>query len=171
MLIAFAGRSGTGKSTLARALARELGAVYLRIDTIEEAIIASTGRDVGAAGYRVGYAVAEDNLRLGRIVVADCVNPLGITRDAWRAAAERTGLPCVEVEVVCSDAAEHRRRVETRDADDSGIRRLTWPEVSARDIEPWTREHVVIDTARRTTEECLRDLVNALSAGYTVARG
>ena len=30
---------------LSRALARELGAVYLRIDTIEEAIIASTGLD------------------------------------------------------------------------------------------------------------------------------
>jgi predicted kinase len=54
---------------------------------------------VGEAGYRFGYAVAEDNLRLGRIVVADSVNPLRVTRDAWRNAAKRSG--AVFVEVVC----------------------------------------------------------------------
>ena len=38
MLIIFSGLPGSGKSTIARALAKRLGAVYLRIDTIEQAI-------------------------------------------------------------------------------------------------------------------------------------
>ena len=38
MLIIFSGLPGSGKSTIARALAQQLGAVYLRIDTIEQAI-------------------------------------------------------------------------------------------------------------------------------------
>lgn len=38
MLIIFSGLPGCGKSTIARALAKRLGAVYLRIDTIEQAI-------------------------------------------------------------------------------------------------------------------------------------
>ena len=38
MLIIFGGLPGSGKSTIARALALRLGAVYLRIDTIEQAI-------------------------------------------------------------------------------------------------------------------------------------
>lgn len=38
MLIIFSGLPGSGKSTIARALAQRLGAVYLRIDTIEQAI-------------------------------------------------------------------------------------------------------------------------------------
>ena len=38
---------------------------------------------------RIGYAVAEDNLRLGRTVVADSVNPVKLTRDAWT--VERVG--------------------------------------------------------------------------------
>ena len=67
MLIVLSGLPGTGKTTIARRLASELSAVYLRIDSIEQAII-STGRPVEAEGYLVGYSVAEDNLRLGLTV-------------------------------------------------------------------------------------------------------
>ena len=38
MLIVFSGLPGTGKTTLAKDLAATTGAVYLRIDTIEQAI-------------------------------------------------------------------------------------------------------------------------------------
>jgi hypothetical protein len=38
MLIVFAGLPASGKSTIARSLPRELGAVWLRIDSIEQAI-------------------------------------------------------------------------------------------------------------------------------------
>ena len=93
MLIVFGGLPGVGKTTIARELARHLGAVYLRIDTIEQAILDS-GMLTGAlndVGYRVGYAVAENNLLLGRTVIADSVNPHRLTRDAWVAVASRGG--------------------------------------------------------------------------------
>ena len=38
MLIALGGLPGVGKSALARSLARRIGAVHLRIDTIEQAM-------------------------------------------------------------------------------------------------------------------------------------
>jgi predicted kinase len=83
MLVIFGGLPGTGKSTLAVRLAGEVGAVYLRIDTIERAMIdANEALSVGERGYLVAYAVAEDNLRLGHTVIADSVNPLEITRTA-----------------------------------------------------------------------------------------
>ena len=78
----------------------------------------------------VGYAVAQDNLRLGRTVVADCVNPWPLTREAWRAVAQRAQGQSLDVEITCSDAGEHRRRVESRLADaanvsvDEAVRRI-----------------------------------------------
>jgi predicted kinase len=164
VFIIFGGLPATGKTTLARELARVLGAVYLRIDTIEQAIAPTDVTSVGEAGYRVGYAVAEDNLRLGRIVVADSVNPLRITRNAWRTAAKRSGMVYIEVLVICSDQAEHRRRVETRKTDVVGGRLVTWQDVLTREFEPWDQEHVVIDTAGQTVEESFAALQAALSA-------
>jgi len=39
MLIVFSGTPGTGKTTLSRLLAQQLGAVYLRIDTMDQPIM------------------------------------------------------------------------------------------------------------------------------------
>ena len=116
MLIALAGLPGVGKTTLARELGRALGAVHIRIDSIELAIRESgvTVVSIDDAGYRIGCAVAEDNLRLGQIVIADSVNPWPITRDAWRDVAMRAETDFIEIEIVCSDPVEHRRRVEER---------------------------------------------------------
>jgi Cdc6-like AAA superfamily ATPase len=87
MFIIFGGLPGTGKTTISRLLAERLRAVYLRIDTIEQAICASNvldaHADMGPTAYIVACHVAADNLRTGRIVVADSVNPIAMTRDAY----------------------------------------------------------------------------------------
>jgi predicted kinase len=168
VLIILAGLPGVGKTTIARDLARRLDAVHVRIDTIEQAL-----RDAGItaplddAGYRVAYGVAADNLRLGRRVVADSVNPLPVTRDAWLAVARQAGVAAVEVEVVCSDPAEHRRRVETRQPDIAGLRLPGWSEVVGRDYRPWTRSRIVLETAGCGAAESGEALLHRL-AGISV---
>ena len=164
LLIAFAGLPGTGKTTLARALADDLGATYLRIDTIEQALRPWIPGDMGPAGYVVAYALAADNLRLGRTVVADSVNPIGLTRNGWRRVAGEASARLIEVEVVCSDAGEHRRRVERRVTDVPGLVLPTWQDVIDRQYEPWDTQPLIIDTANKTAGEALDQLQKAIAA-------
>ena len=157
MLIIFGGLPGVGKTTLARGLARDLGAMHLRVDTIEMAIARSRvrgDRDLDDVGYQVAYGIAADNLRLGHAVIADSVNPVASSRAAWHAVP----VTVCEVEVICSNIDEHRRRVEQRETDLPGFVPPTWDEVCSRAYEPWHGHQIVIDTATRTPEHALAEI-------------
>ena len=155
---------GTGKTTLARALAQEHQATYLRIDAIEQALRTSgmLAGDVGPAGYLVAYALAESNLRLGHSVVADSANTIATTREAWRRVAASAGVPIVEIELVCSDLAEHRRRIEMRANDILGLPPLDWQQIVARSYDPWDRPHIQLDTAGIPVAAALAELRRAI---------
>ena len=162
-LVLIDGLPGVGKTTIARALSRATGGLHLRIDSIEQAL-RNCGVQVQGEGYEVGYAVAEDNLRLGQTVIADCVNPWPLTREAWRAVAVRARVESLDVEVMCSDQAEHRRRVESRSADIPGHVVPTWQDVLERDYYPWDDQpRLVVDTARLSVDAAVRLILERLS--------
>lgn len=148
-LCVLAGRSGTGKSTIAQALARSTRACYLRVDAVETAL-ARVRDDVGVEGYVVAHELAASNLLLGNDVMVDAVNAVPEARAGWRGLATRTGARLVLIETALPDAAEHRRRVENRVADIPGHRVPTWHEVQNDGWMPWDNERdgprTVIDT-------------------------
>ncbi|AVB30182.1 AAA family ATPase [Proteus mirabilis] len=170
MLIIFSGLPGSGKSTIAQALAKQLNALYLRIDTIEQAIRKADedSREMGPTGYFVAYSLARENLQLGATVIADSVNPLALTRDTYREIALSTRTDYLEIEIVCSDIIEHRKRVETRVSEVEGLTLPDWKQVTDLVYEPWSREHLVLDSYRLSSDECVSRIIDVLSQYSTL---
>lgn len=75
MLLIIGGIPTSGKTTISKYVARELSAVHLRVDTIEQTLRDVGYKDVYSEGYELAYNLAAYNLALGLTVVADSVNP------------------------------------------------------------------------------------------------
>jgi predicted kinase len=163
-LYIFSGLPASGKSTLAELIARRVGAAYVKIDTIEQALRELCSIDVQGEGYRLAYGVVADNLRLGISVVADSCNPIDLTRREWERVATDVGAQYVNIEVVCSDLQEHRMRVEARRSAVQGLRLPTWQDVTARPYDRWAAGRVVVDTFGRSAQECVDELLATMGS-------
>jgi hypothetical protein len=98
------------------------------------------------------------------------VNALQITRDSWAQVARNAGVRLVELEVVCSDAAKHRRRIESRPPDLDGLPPLTWEGVCERKYEKWSTPRLAIDTARKSVTEAQHELIERVASGKHSSR-
>ncbi|MEU4161346.1 ATP-binding protein [Actinoplanes sp. NPDC026670] len=150
VLAVFAGLPGVGKSTLAAAVASELPAAVLAVDTVDFTLQRYGVHEPrpGYAAYGVVAALAEEQIRIGHHVIIDAVNPVKAARELWTDLADRMAVPLRVVEVVCGDDAEHRRRVEERyqARDHEGV--PDWVRVLERqaEYEPYLGPRLVVDT-------------------------
>ncbi len=165
ILIVVGGLPATGKSTVASALVRQTGFAFVRVDRIEQAIIGSAelSPPLGPVGYTVAYGVAAEQLTHGISVVAECVNPLAVTRVAWRGVAADNGARVLEVELVCTDQTVHAVRARSREVDIPGLTLPSWPQILDRHYEPWDRDHLVIDTATQPPAAAVAAILGAVA--------
>jgi predicted kinase len=158
ILFIFSGLPATGKSTLSKLIAQEYGAVYLRIDTVEQGLRDLCRFDVQGEGYGLSYKIAIDNLKLGHNVVADSCNPMPLTRKEWENVAKENNSTFINIEVLCSNKEEHKKRVETRKSEISGLKLPAWKDVENREYHPWDADRIVVDTVGRSIEESFEEL-------------
>jgi predicted kinase len=157
VLVIMSGLPGVGKSAIADELGRLLPACVISVDPIEAAMLACgipRSFETGLAAYNVGAAIASHQLRLGMSAIADAANYLEVGRRIWTAAAAAAGVAALPVEVVCSDEALHRDRLERRRRDLEPYPDLTWETVRRRRraAEPWTSDRLVLDSVRSVDE-------------------
>ena len=107
MYVAVSGAPGSGKTTLACALAAELGLPLLSKDTIKDALLDVLGAADVAESRRVGRAAIAAMLAVAvdaRAAVLESVWRPDVSRD------DLAGLPGPVVEVACSCPAELAKR-------------------------------------------------------------
>lgn len=165
-LFIFSGLPGVGKSSLAKALTERTGAVYLRIDTVEQAIRDLCDFRVEGEGYRLSYRLASDNLKLGNNVIADSCNPIALTREEWNAVALNSNANFINIEVICSAEYEHQKRVKTRASEIPGLVLPTWEQVQKREYHPWASDRVVIDTSLGLSNSIEKLIYDLAERGY-----
>jgi predicted kinase len=167
VLYLFSGLPGSGKTTLARALARLTGAAYLRIDTIEQGLRDLCDVKVAGEGYRLSYRIAADNLELGTSVIADSCNPIELTRREWDQVARNAAATPLNIEVICSDKREHQLRVEARESTIAGLELPSWEEIIKREYHAWRGERLEVDTAGKSVSDCMRELLQGIDLATT----
>jgi predicted kinase len=163
-MILFSGLPGTGKSTLADALGKDLGIPVFAKDWLEAALL-RTGlkatdaeKSLGYAGYELLTVLAERQLMLGQSAILDSVAATQTIRRTWRELAEQyTARFCV-IECICSDEALHRSRLRGRERHIPGWHELDWSEVERvkRYYEAWEGERLILEMANSFHENLLK---------------
>ena len=158
ILFIFSGLPASGKSTLAKFIVREYNAVYLRIDTIEQGLRDLCNTKVEGEGYRLAYRIASDNLKQNLNVVADSCNPINLTRNEWEEVAKLNKSDFINIEIICSDKTEHKKRAELRTSEVKNLKLPKWNEIVNREYHTWQKQRIIIDTANKSIEECEKQI-------------
>ncbi len=170
VLVLMTGLPGTGKSTVAAAVARALPAALLAADPIDAALVRSgvgPEQRPDIVGYAVMRAVSGEQLAAGLSVVVDAVNPFRWERQAYFDAAAEHGARVAVIATACADAAEHRRRIEARYS--VGLSSADWAEVLRQTgyYEPFDGEALRLDA----TEEAAANVRAAVAYADAIAAG
>jgi adenylylsulfate kinase-like enzyme len=157
ILFIFSGLPCSGKSTLAQNISKILNAVYLRIDTMDKIFLELCNYTVqGGESYTLAQRIIEDNLKVGNNVISDQCNPWKLTRDEFNNVAIKNNCKYINIEIICSNVEEHKKRVKIRGYP-------VWEEIDKWKYEPWNEEHIIIDTANKTIEECIKELIEKIN--------
>jgi predicted kinase len=160
-----AGLPGTGKTTIAEKIRERLGYPLVSVDPLESAIL-SAGIDAdqptGLAAYLVAETLASTVLESQSSIIVDAVNAVGPAREQWVALANRHGVTISFIEVVCSDPAIHRERLEARNRNLPHVSEPTWHAVeqSLDEYDEWVGPSAEVDRITLDSVEPLGTLVD-----------
>ena len=158
--IVFSGLPGTGKSTLAETVGKDLGIPVFAKDWLEATLLQSDlkptteAKSLGSSGYELLTVLAERQLILGQSVILDSVAGSQTIRNTWHQLSEQYDADWRVIECICSDEYLHRSRLKDRKRNIPGWHELEWTEVERvkQYYSPWEGERLVLDMVRSFEE-------------------
>jgi predicted kinase len=168
-----AGWMGSGKSSLARAISGQTGAVVLDHDTTKTAIMSAgvPHPPAGGASYAVVFALAADFLEQGLSVVIDSPCVYSDIAERGLHLAANAGVPYYFIECSCSEELS-RQRLDERDSRASQVKIPA--DAAAVRNDPARRPHrpaggaLVLDTSESLSKSIDRAIAHLSTKG---ARG
>lgn len=163
-MILFSGLPGTGKSTLAEMIGRQLGIPVFAKDWLEASLILSGlgSKDdlkrLGFAGYELLTVLAERQFILNQSVILDSVASTQSIRTKWYQLAKQYGAERRIIECICSDESLHRARLKDRRRNIPGWHELEWTDIQkVKQYYPaWEEERLVLDMVNPVDENIAR---------------
>jgi predicted kinase len=163
-MILFSGLPGTGKSTLAEMIGRQLSIPVFAKDWLEASLLQSglrlmmDDKLLGFAGYELLTVLAKRQFTLNQSVILDSVTSTQTIRTKWHQLATQYGADWRVIECICSDEGLHRARLNTRQRNIPGWHELEWADVEKVKgyYPPWKEEHLVLDMVNSLEENAFR---------------
>jgi predicted kinase len=152
-LIQMHGEPGSGKTTLARALAPRIPAIHLDKDVVMTAIMKTRiPRDVaGPASYETIWDLSRSLIEQGNSVIVDSPAYWPVIEQKGRGIARVTGAGYFMIETRCTDTGEIERRLLNRERLPTNPQeRQDWLAVPGTS-EP-ARERLILDSQRPLDE-------------------
>lgn len=155
------GLPGTGKSALAEELAKALSLPLFSKDVLEASILESgvlPKEQLNGVGYVLLKNLVNEHLKRQSSVIVDFTADRNRVNELW---PELLTKNLTVIECVCSDTAEHKRRIESRKRNITGWYELSWQEVEeiSTRYTPLVSNRLVLDTIQSSSSL----LANALS--------
>lgn len=162
-LVIFTGLPGTGKSSVAEAVARQLRIPIFAKDWLEAVLLQNEftpNPKTGYLGYELLTVLARRQLMLGQSVILDSVASSESIRSTWRDLAIEFGAQRRVIECICTDEDLHRRRLTSRQRGIPGWHELTWQDVqTVRDYyAAWHEPRLILDMGEPLEQNILRAL-------------
>jgi len=162
-IIIVCGLPGSGKTTFAVALAKDIGAVHLNTDRIRAAE-GKQGQYAEASKtgiYESLYARCREELSLGNVVVLDGTFSRHFYREPFLLLADELSVPLVWIEITAPEDVIRERVSKTRpytEADFSVYQKIK------SEFEPLPATHLVLDSVTMSTKEMLEQVEVCLDA-------
>jgi predicted kinase len=170
ILILFSGLAGTGKSTLANALARELKIPVISFDyfmdhALPRHVIGNPGSWTNQDVFEMMSKLAEQQLSLGVSVIMDAVYFSRESRDSVRAVAEKYRARFRVIHAFCSNKELWRERVVSRaNASAPEETPAQWDTIMAEldEFHPWNQDEALFVDSIHPIDQNIRFIRNFL---------